>query len=476
MVGQLGQGRAAMVRFELHKHALIEERGDVTTIYGRWDRIFGCWRDAPATGPVAYQPRRPILSAVGPGSARPHQSWDWGQAPAVGEFLALIPSRVRDLAAPFADQQWLLLEAMWRIPEFIKFTHGELLFIGPGFIGMALVLGRCASLPLQDRLALYRAIMGEKRAALLGRLAPGADGKLLVKMASRANWATASEEELQCLISCLTQPNKRRLLLSVRIGHTDRHLGLPGQGGLLRRLDRFPDWAVTANWLSLAEHTSSIMALGRMVEALTEEWPGERIRFRDFVTRRGTKPPTRSWLWGLTRRVCKLQFPPPPFPGSDLLRPITSPSELTNEARLMQNCVAGNVGPIIDRWSYFYHWNGWTEATVMVVPTVMGERWHVAEAKGKNNQNLEVLDAIDIRAEVQALQVRHRPSIGQSDEDGDRQSRRRCHDLMLRLGNVTSRWTESVHFLTEVEADEMEFVAENQQIWDYDCFCDECRK
>lgn len=88
--------------------ALLEcsDRGII--VFGRWDRVFGCWRlrdgDLHPANPGPVLDRRGVWL-----SPWPHEG-----AAAVAGYFTLIPLSVRRRAAPHGADQWRSLEEAWR--------------------------------------------------------------------------------------------------------------------------------------------------------------------------------------------------------------------------------------------------------------------------------------------------------------------------------------------------------------------------
>lgn len=102
-------------RWRLTEDALIEESGGSIRVYGRWDRIFGCWHQT-AEGQMPCAPPGPVLDRRGVWLNPPgERDDDWyASRAAIAAYFSLIPTSIRRLAAPFAEEQWSVLEAVWR--------------------------------------------------------------------------------------------------------------------------------------------------------------------------------------------------------------------------------------------------------------------------------------------------------------------------------------------------------------------------
>jgi len=98
----------AEASYHLTDEALIAVAADGVTVYGRWDRRFGCWR-LTRNGLHPARPHR-LLDRRGIGL----MPWPHDHAAAVAAWFALIPLAVRRRAANAADQ-WDELERLWHV-------------------------------------------------------------------------------------------------------------------------------------------------------------------------------------------------------------------------------------------------------------------------------------------------------------------------------------------------------------------------
>ena len=187
---------------ELCSLALVERLGPVKIVYGRWDRIFGCWihengkparRHSPALldkrgrlslceipscadieellaqqfeGSEIYPPRPEegmpgYSSTISPLVCRESEYdenetvWDIHDLDVLEKFntfMELIPVSVRRLAAQFGNGHWPVLEAIWTCPQFERFVERSVLDGSQGYISTCLVLAGWrnlkASIPL----------------------------------------------------------------------------------------------------------------------------------------------------------------------------------------------------------------------------------------------------------------------------------------------------------------------------------------
>jgi hypothetical protein len=83
-------------------------------------------------------------------------------------------------------------------------------------------------------------------------------------------------------------------------------------------------------------------------------------------------------------------FPPPPFPGTDTIRPLTTPAELIEEGDLQHNCVGNRVTyePYVRRGlCYIYRVLAPERATLSMISrgTVS---WSIGELKTARNHTV----------------------------------------------------------------------------------------
>jgi len=106
--------------YVLTRDALIERIGGHTRIYGRWDRLFGCWEvgsNDSAWREVIFD--WPLLDGDGiwlspteirgPVGHPAHATWRFEAQAAYAAYFSIIPTRVRLLVAPVGRWQWKTL-------------------------------------------------------------------------------------------------------------------------------------------------------------------------------------------------------------------------------------------------------------------------------------------------------------------------------------------------------------------------------
>lgn len=166
--------------FAWTRNALVERCGEQTHVYGRWDRLFGCWQSDGRRSAEPFTPLWPLLNRSGQ-QPRPGQSCapmmsegdEWfsqetryydpveleiylnGNFAVADEatantdadahfqrFIELIPIEIRRVAGAFGPWQWVVLSMIWEEASFADFLLDELSAVGPGFVAGCLALAR----------------------------------------------------------------------------------------------------------------------------------------------------------------------------------------------------------------------------------------------------------------------------------------------------------------------------------------------
>src|SRR3954451_316558 len=78
------------------------------------------------------------------------------------------------------------------------------------------------------------------------------------------------------------------------------------------------------------------------------------------------------------------EFPPPPWPGTDLLKPITSRAQLQRTGAELRNCLEAptwlirSVLKVLNGTDYFYEWGG-DHAAVLRFVRVQDVGWYLEQ-------------------------------------------------------------------------------------------------
>jgi hypothetical protein len=102
------------------------------------------------------------------------------------------------------------------------------------------------------------------------------------------------------------------------------------------------------------------------------------------------------------RLMCKIKFPPPPFPAFRNMIPLTTGRALLQEGEEMNNCVTTLSNGVLAGETYFYNWDGPVPATVMLQREDNGE-WQIAEALGYGNSPLEPVTVTQIEETIEEM-------------------------------------------------------------------------
>lgn len=125
----------------------------------------------------------------------------------------------------------------------------------------------------------------------------------------------------------------------------------------------------------------------------------ERVRTdltRTAILRTLSQTPEHVEIEAWTRRHFQnAAFPPPPWPGTPALRPLTSWDEVRKVAQAFRNCLRGRVSSVLAGSSYLYvlRHDG-RDCAVIELVRVANDHWVVEEVKGPNN------DALSARTET----------------------------------------------------------------------------
>lgn len=116
----------ALVRhWRLTPDWLIEEGPEETRVFGRWDKIFGCWHLDKTTGLQRLIPTDICFDHLGRWREMPEDilrtapndnSWHHSRA-ARAAYFSLIPTRFRRLVGRAKENSWAALEYLWINPN-----------------------------------------------------------------------------------------------------------------------------------------------------------------------------------------------------------------------------------------------------------------------------------------------------------------------------------------------------------------------
>ena len=417
--------------FILSRTALVEQFPERQIIYGRWDRIFGCWT-IPGKGRHSEEivPSWPLLdwrgnSIFGSESTTsstedcvyaehlechiekfsepcsgdvdcPNFTVDFRNPEAmhsITAYLECIPSPIRFLVAPFGNWQWTVLDAIWRNSELADFFASELRGFGPNFIMACVTLAGAHQLPKSSRGSLFQSIMLESRSKLLSRLSGAPWPRAALTALGKMDCCEVSQGNLRNMLECLESDSKRKA-----IAHA-RYLN----GRIVYNLRYLPDWICLPNLVPLLDHPDANTEIHHSLESFLSEPPDELVtRVRRSLKTVATFDALMDRLMEWRHRIYfGRPFPVPPISGSRLLRPLMSILAIRREGHEMRNCLGETpmLKSVFDGRLYFYQWLGEERATVAMVDAGDGI-WKLADHRGFRDSIVKPETTVAIQSAV----------------------------------------------------------------------------
>ena len=242
--------------FEWTHDALIERCGNRTFIYGRWDRVFGCWQKLDDAS-RAFTPSWPLvtiagLSAVGsaeittiedewgewllnafpfsPEDQVEHDTWmndGFHGADLVRQnsddarnlfdlYAALIPIETRRIAAAFGSWQWTILKVLREAPKFEDHLAKELRSVGPGFVAACMALAGADQLDRTALTALATSLMLRKRSQIISDLLGSCTSRMAVSWLTKLEADSCSKGRCLELLGLLTDRRMAQTISHMR--------------------------------------------------------------------------------------------------------------------------------------------------------------------------------------------------------------------------------------------------------------------
>jgi hypothetical protein len=124
----------------------------------------------------------------------------------------------------------------------------------------------------------------------------------------------------------------------------------------------------------------------------------------DAATARWAVVETEAGLFEAVREDLYPELPPPPFEGTERLKPLATKASMREAARRFGNCLADRVNHAVGGFAAYYEWTGEPGAIVEISrDAIYG--WRLEEAKGPNNDVLDKESRADLVGELTALGV-----------------------------------------------------------------------
>jgi hypothetical protein len=386
---------------------LLEELDTRRQVYGRWDKLFGCWKiDTRTNASTEIVPTWVPLNSRGiwrdPLDIRfenaPKASWllspKWRYEAnaAFAAYFSSIPHRIRSVVAPFGHYQWLALDMIWQVPEFAHFLDEEMFNGSLQYVFACMALGDATKLSRAARRNLANDMMTAKRSNLLSILSAVTSTKkvlrLLKKLGDRPHRAStylslfdfiAHEPSCKALLHAdALDPNSIRLLNGFPRGFLAPNL--------VRLIIDHPDECEILCDYDDYEPGSGFRTLVDLYPELSSDWQN-RVHKSLRTVKNGNELPEWGEQWA--HRLSEvIQFPSPPFRANHNLIPLATAKAVRQEALAMRNCISRMIGRVMAGEIFFYNWDGPEPATVMVEKSSDGS-WGFSEAHGYSNHPLD---------------------------------------------------------------------------------------
>lgn len=128
------------------------------------------------------------------------------------------------------------------------------------------------------------------------------------------------------------------------------------------------------------------------------------VAVADAATARWAEAETEAALFEAMREDLYPEPPPPPFAGTDRLKPLATKAALREAARRYANCLATRVNHAVGGFSAYYEWTEGAGAVVEISrDAIFG--WRLEEAKGPDNDLLDKEARAELVGELTALGV-----------------------------------------------------------------------
>jgi hypothetical protein len=245
--------------------------------------------------------------------------------------------------------------------------------------------------------ALDRDVAAVAETVLRGRLreaigiALGRSPAGLERALGRLGETAWTPEAYRTLVDLLADARAAKLLRHAEVIHADAVARLDRLPGPMRRAlglsGQITDDAATA----VAEAAGAIACRSGAAAA-------------EAATARWAEVETEAALFEAVREDLYPEPPPPPFEGTEQLRPLTTKAALRDAARRYNNCLATRVTHAVGGFSAYYEWAGNPGAVVEISrDAIFG--WRLEEAKGPNNDALDKDSRASLAAELTAMGV-----------------------------------------------------------------------
>ncbi len=378
-------------------------------IYGRWDKLFGCWhirkqispftqREILPDWPILIQPKErqnaSRMSVLAHQNPYPDRNVVLGHRAnySFASFLNSIPSLIQDLCRPFDRMQWLALDICHQIPGFYRFIHEERRAGRTGYMAAVFAaLHNSGSCNRMERRETGLRIISAKRRDVLAEGFQQPISKSAVRLIERLPENLSFETVLQ-LLDALKDPDAAKAMRhaeQVTVDLIEALMCLPAEF-CHPNISMLVADGVSSSYLDHTIYQSVRFLTNKQRRIASSEF--KKINSGTILTNWGHK-------WTKQGRL-NTPFPSPPLKSYLPLVPIASYSALKAEGRSMHNCVETFWQDVLDGHLFFYHWAGDEPASVSVVSTPDGH-WQIQEALGFRNQSLTAKTQDQIQSHIE---------------------------------------------------------------------------
>ena len=358
--------------FAWTRNALVERYGEQTYVYGRWDRLFGCWQSDGRRSAEPFTPLWPLLDRSGQprldrsdaGTISEDDEWlcqelqyydrieletYWdGRFTAADDtaaktdadahfqsYIELIPIEIRRMTGAFGPWQWVVLSMIWEEASFADFLRDELRAVGPGFVASCLALARPDKLTREERDEFRRKLMFTKRAQLVSSLV-GCNGSMVARWLRKLHPDETLGAGLNFYLFAIANDPVKAQVAS--------HIPALTFSSF-EWLEWLPPWVCSVRLLGQLSHHAGgefrdyVLTMCRSIE---NNYPERKAGIARAL--RGIRDVDQliDLVELLTERfVNATPFPPAPLRGDKRLQPLTSARMMRSEGHWMRNCVGG---------------------------------------------------------------------------------------------------------------------------------------
>ncbi len=387
---------------------LAERSGDNAVVYYYWDQPFGCKVHRQHRDPEDLLPSWPIIDAPDFGrkanskSVLAHCPKTLGTGISFGpnadksiqDYLATLPRSLLSLAAPFGEQQWLLMDLFRRSPGLWRNVYQQTALgrLGTFSLTLELFLAAGRKRP-QQREEFARFLTENTRETALRRyLGHCPDAKVLAIL-----------EQIPPETGLLERRAvKTALKPTGEFGDPKELIRL--KDDITETILSNTDWEDVANIRALLAQGLSFVRITQTIQMVLKNLtPSERPAALKALSKVQVPQSLQWWSAHWTMLAGRSRsFPPPPIPSAPLLSPLETAAAMDQESRRMRN---GNTRFLLDVLAgdlYFYHWDGDPPATLCLAATDSGD-WILLDALSVDGAPVHPESLVEI---VEAIQAR----------------------------------------------------------------------